>query len=63
MLSLLSVLTHKQQVQLTSASSGGVGSAGVNHVAHLAGALCGVALMVLLSRLAPPAGEQLGSGE
>ena len=30
---------------------GGIGASGVNHVAHLAGALCGVLLIVTLARL------------
>jgi membrane associated rhomboid family serine protease len=32
---------------------GGVGAGGVNHVAHLAGALAGVVLIALLSKILP----------
>ena len=34
-------------------AAGGVGAGGVNHVAHLAGALAGVALIWMLSRVLP----------
>ena len=38
-------------------AGGGIGAGGVNHVAHLGGALCGVLLIAALSRLsAPPKG-------
>ena len=37
-----------------AAGTGGVGAGGVNHVAHLAGALVGVALIWALSRMLPP---------
>jgi membrane associated rhomboid family serine protease len=33
---------------------GGIGASGVNHVAHLAGALCGVLLILAVSRMFPP---------
>ena len=36
---------------------GGIGASGVNHVAHLAGALCGVLLIALLNRALPPLGD------
>lgn len=46
--------------EMTMASTrGGIGAGGVNHVAHLAGALAGVLLMVALSKLVPP--ESKGS--
>ncbi len=34
---------------------GGVGATGINHLAHLAGAMCGVLLVLGLSRMLPPA--------
>ena len=37
-----------------AAASGGVGAGGVNHFAHLAGALAGVALIAALAKLRPP---------
>ena len=37
-----------------AAASGGVGAGGVNHFAHLAGALAGVALIAALAKLLPP---------
>jgi membrane associated rhomboid family serine protease len=39
-----------------AAAVGGVGAGGVNHVAHLAGALAGVALIWMLSRMLPADG-------
>ena len=35
------------------AKSGGVGAGGVNHVAHLAGALVGVVLILALNKMLP----------
>ena len=39
---------------------GAIGASGVNHIAHLAGAMCGVLLIVALSRLFPPDGGDDG---
>ncbi len=43
---------------------GGIGASGVNHVAHLAGALCGVLLIALVTRALPPDdGDADGGGK
>jgi membrane associated rhomboid family serine protease len=42
---------------------GGIGASGVNHVAHLAGALCGVLLILAVSRMFPPQKGDAGSDE
>ena len=42
---------------------GGVGATGVNHVAHLAGALCGVLLIAAVARLLPADKGDRGDGD
>ena len=49
------------EVSVASAAQGGIGAGGVNHVAHLAGALAGVLLIVGLSKLFPE-GSASGDG-
>ena len=44
------------EISLTT-QGGGIGASSVNHVAHLAGALCGVLLIALLNRALPPLGD------
>jgi membrane associated rhomboid family serine protease len=41
------------EISITT-QGGGIGASNVNHVAHLAGALCGVLLIALLNRALPP---------
>ena len=41
---------------------GGIGAGGVNHVAHLGGALAGVMLIMALSRMFPQGGDDEQSG-
>ena len=43
------------EISITT-QGGGIGASNVNHVAHLAGALCGVLLIALLNRALPPLG-------
>jgi membrane associated rhomboid family serine protease len=44
------------EISITT-QGGGIGASNVNHVAHLAGALCGVLLIALLNRALPPLGD------
>jgi len=49
-----SFVVEKVWSELGATTTGGVGASGTNHIAHLAGALCGVLLIAAVSRLLPP---------
>ena len=49
------------EISITT-KGGGIGASNVNHVAHLAGALCGVLLIALLNRALPPLSDDDDDG-
>ena len=49
------------EISITT-QGGGIGASNVNHVAHLAGALCGVLLIALLNRALPPLDDDDNGG-
>lgn len=51
---ILGTFVFEKVMTEISVTTQGLGPSNVNHVAHIAGALCGVLLIALLNRALPP---------
>jgi membrane associated rhomboid family serine protease len=60
-LTVVTLLIFDRSQEVVSAKNGGamIGASKVGHIAHLAGAVMGVALILLLQKLPEPKGKQL----